>query len=74
MMPAILDEIDSAFGIRFPENTQVSDMIVTLSSLMTKLGIVRVTGKGHHKSSYQKALEKLEEYQEKMKQLFYTSS
>ena len=33
---------------------------------MSHLGIVRVNGSGHHKSSYQKSLEKLEEYQEKM--------
>lgn len=65
-LPIILDEINSAFGIKFLENTPVLDMISTLSSLMAKLGIVRVTGKGHHKSSYQKALEKLEEYAEKM--------
>ena len=65
-LPDILDGIYSAYGVRFPENTPVSDMISTLSSLMNKLGIARVTGKGHHKSSYQKALEKLEEYYEKM--------
>ncbi len=35
-------------------------MISTLSSLMIKFGIERVYGKGHHKSVYQKALEKLE--------------
>jgi Transposase and inactivated derivatives len=65
-LPAILDEIYSAHDVKFPENTPVPDMISTLSSLMNKFGISRVTGKGHHKSSYQKALEKLEEYYEKM--------
>ena len=52
--------------MRFPENTPVSDMISTLSSLMIKFVIERVYGKGHHKSVYQKALEKHEEYAEKM--------
>ena len=65
-LPEILDEINYAYGVRFPENTGVSDMIPTLSSLMIKFGIERVYGKGHHKSVYQKALEKLEEYAEKM--------
>ena len=65
-LPAILDEIHSAYGVKFPENTGVSDMISTLSSLMIKFGIERVYGKGHHKSVYQKALEKLEEYAEKL--------
>ena len=73
-LPIILDEIDSAFGIRFPQNTSVPDMIVTLSSLMKNLGIVRVNGSGHHKSSYQKALEKLEEYAEKLAQYEYYNS
>ena len=73
-LPCILDEIDSAYGIRFPENTPVQDMTAALSSLMTKLWIVRVTGKGHHKSSYQKALEKLEEYAEKLTQYEYYNS
>ena len=67
-LPEILDEISSAYGVRFPENTEVSDMISTLDSLMDKLGIERVYGKGHHKSVYQKALEKLEEYRQKMLQ------
>jgi hypothetical protein len=67
-LPEILDEISSAYGVRFPENTEVSDMISTLDSLMDKLGIERVYGKGHHKSAYQKALEKLEEYRQKMQQ------
>ena len=48
----ILDEINYAYGVRFPENTGVSDMISTLSSLMIKFGIERVYGKGHHKSAY----------------------
>lgn len=65
-LPAILDEIHSAYGVKFPENTPVSDMIATLSSLMTRFGIKRVSGIGHRKSAYQKALEKLEEYAEKM--------
>lgn len=73
-LPVILDEINFAFGIKFPENTPVLDMISTISSLMAKLGIVRVTDKGHHKSSYQKVLEKLEEYAEKMARYeFYNS-
>lgn len=73
-LPSILDEIYSAYGIRFPENTDISDMIDALSSLMTKLGIERVSGKGHHKSAYQKALEKLEDYWDKMlKYLYYNS-
>ena len=67
-LPEILDEISSAYGVRFPENTEVSDMISTLDSLMDKLGIERVYGKGHHKSAYQKALEKLEDYYQKMQQ------
>ena len=67
-LPGILDEISSAYGVRFPENTDVSVMISTLSSLAEKLGIERVSGKGHHKSVYQKALEKLEEYHQKMQQ------
>lgn len=65
-LPSILDEIHSAYGVKFPENTPVPDMIAALSSLMTRFGFIRVTGKGHHKSSYQKALEKLEEYAEKL--------
>ena len=67
-LPGILDEIHSAYGIRFPDNADVGVMIGTLSSLMLKLGIKRVSGKGHHKSIYQKALEQLEEYQEKLQQ------
>ena len=51
-LPIILDEIYSAYSVRFPENTGVSDMISTLSSLMIKFGIERVYGKGHHKSAY----------------------
>ena len=49
-------------------------MISTLSSLMIKFGIERVYGKGHHKSSYQKALEKLEGYRDKMAQYDYYNS
>ena len=67
-LPIILDEIYSAYGVRFPENTPIDAMISTLSSLMIKLGIMRVNGKGHHKSCYQKALEKLEEYEAKLAQ------
>ena len=67
-LPEILDEINYAYGVKFPENTPVSDMIGTLSSLMIKFGIERVYGKGHHKSVYQKALEKLEEYEAKLAQ------
>ena len=51
-LPVILDEIYCAYGVRFPEKTPVNDMIAVLSSLMTKLGIKRVNGKGHHKSCY----------------------
>ena len=58
-LPGILDEIHSAYGIRFPDNADVGVMIGTLSSLMLKLGIKRVSGKGHHKSIYKKALEQL---------------
>ena len=36
--------------------------------MMNKFGIERISGKGHHKSVYQKALEKLEEYRDKMLQ------
>ena len=49
-------------------------MIPTLSSLMIKFGIERVYGKGHHKSVYQKALEKLEGYRDKMAQYDYYNS
>ena len=73
-LPEILDEINYAYGVRFPENTGVSDMISTLSSLMIKFGIERVYGKGHHKSVYQKALEKLEGYRDKMAQYDYYNS
>lgn len=65
-LPDILENIYSAYKVKFPENTPVEDVIATLSSLMIKLGIERVQGKGHHKSAYQKALERLEEYAEKM--------
>lgn len=41
------------YCIRFPDNADVGVMISTLSSLMLKLGIKRVSGKGHHKSIYQ---------------------
>ena len=53
-LPAILDDIYSAYGVKFHENTPVSDMISALSSLMNKFGIERTNGKGHHKSSYQR--------------------
>ena len=43
-------------------------------SLMIKFGIERVYGKGHHKSVYQKALEKLERYRDKMAQYDYYNS
>ena len=49
-------------------------MISTLSSLMIKFGIERVYGKGHHKSTYQKALEKLEGYRDRMAQYDYYNS
>lgn len=49
-------------------------MIGTLSSLMIKFGIERVYGKEHHKSVYQKALEKLEGYRDKMAQYDYYNS
>lgn len=56
-LPDLLKEIHSAYCIRFPENTPVEDMIAALSSIMEKLGIDRVYGKGHHKSAYQRAIE-----------------
>ena len=65
-LPGILENIYSAYKVKFPENTPVEDMVSTLSTMMNKLGIEHVSGKGHHKSSYQKALEKLEEYRNKM--------
>ena len=65
-LPDILDDIHTSYGVRFPQNTPVDIMIGTLESLMNKFGIDRVSGKGHHKSVDQKALEKLEEYRDKM--------
>jgi len=41
---------------------------------MIKFGIERVYGKGHHKSTYQKALEKLEGYRDRMAQYDYYNS
>lgn len=67
-LPSILNDIHTSYGVRFPENTPVDTMIGTLSSMMNKLSIERVSGKGHHKSVYQKSLEKLEEYCDKMQQ------
>lgn len=67
-LPTILEEIHSSYSVKFPENTPVDTMIETLSSMMNKLGIERISGKGHHKSTYQKSLEKLEEYRDKMQQ------
>ncbi|MCM1522854.1 MAG: transposase [Ruminococcus sp.] len=67
-LPAILEEIHSSYSVKFPENTPVDTMIETLSSMMKKLDIERISGNGHHKSVYQKSLEKLEEYRDKMQQ------
>lgn len=41
-LPDILENIYSAYKVKFPENTPVEDVIATLSSLMIKLGIERV--------------------------------
>lgn len=72
-LPGLIEEI-SSYGIKFPENTSVELMIKTLSSLMNKLGIERVHGKGKHKTPMQKSLEKLEKYQSKMEQYEYYNS
>lgn len=65
-LPAILEEIGANEHIHFPEHTPVNEMICTLSSLMKKLGIEYVKGRGRHKTGIQRNLEKLTEYKEKL--------
>lgn len=49
-------------------------MIETVVGLMKKLGIERVNGKGKHKTTMQRCLEKLEEYQSRLRKYEHYNS